>query len=284
VHTAACVSFDQTLDEARHANVRATANVLALSRSLHRRHPLRRHVHVSTAYVAGDREGAVYEDDAWMGQRFRNTYEQSKLEAEELVRQADELPVQVLRPSIVVGEAQSGWTSAFNVLYVPLRALASGGIAAVPHLKGGMADVVPVDYVADALLALADAPAVGETYHLTAGDRAIPLDQLVELTCREAGRPAPPIVAREDFRHHVGGSGPARVLLAHLDAYLPYMDVRARFDARRARAHLVPRGIEVPRLEGYLHGLLDYATATRWGRSPVSRMDARAGAAAAAAA
>lgn len=277
IHTAACVSFDQTLAEARLANVHATSRVLELSNALHARRPLRRHAHVSTAYVAGQREGTIFEDDGWVGQGFRNTYEQSKLEAEELVRGATDLPVQVLRPSIVVGEAQTGWTSAFNVLYVPLRALASGGIAAVPRLAGGTADVVPVDYVADAILALADAPAGGETYHLTAGDRSISLERLVELTCHAAGRPAPPVVDRDEFRDHVGDSGAARVLLAHLDAYLPYMDVRAKFDATRARAHLLPRGIEVPRLEAYIEGLIGFATATRWGRSPLSRVAARAG-------
>jgi long-chain acyl-CoA synthetase len=283
VHSAACVSFDQSLADARHVNVRGTANMLALSRALHEQRPLRRHAHVSTAYVAGDREGIVLEDEGWVGQGFRNTYEQSKLEAEELVRRETGLPVQVLRPSIVVGEAQSGWTSAFNVLYVPLRALASGGMTAVPRLAGGAADVVPVDYVADAVLELADAPADGQTYHLTAGEQAVDLDQLVEITCRAAGRPAPPIVDREEFRHHVGGSGPARLLLAHLDAYLPYMDVRARFDAARSHGFLAERGVEVPALESYLPALLEFANATRWGRAPISRVDARASAVVAAA-
>jgi thioester reductase-like protein len=277
IHTAACVSFDQTLAEARLANVHATSRVLELSNALHARRPLRRHAHVSTAYVAGKREGTIFEDDGWVGQGFRNTYEQSKLEAEELVRAATDLPIQIVRPSIVVGEASSGWTSAFNVLYVPLRALASGGMAAVPS-GGGLADVVPVDYVADAILGLEDAPATGLTYHLTAGDRAVNLEQLVRLTCDETGHPAPPVVSRERFRDQLGDHATARLLLAHLDAYLPYMEVRARFDASRARAHLVPRGIEVPRLDVYLGALLRFAAATRWGRNPVSRIAARAAA------
>jgi thioester reductase-like protein len=277
VHSAACVSFDQSLEDARHTNVGGTANVLELSGLLHGRHSLRRHVHVSTAYVAGDRSGPIAEDDAQCGQGFRNTYEQSKLEAEELVRAASHLPIQIVRPSIVVGEASSGWTSAFNVLYVPLRALASGGMAAVPS-GGGLADVVPVDYVADAILGLEDAPATGLTYHLTAGDRAVNLEQLVRLTCDETGHPAPPVVSRERFRDQLGDHATARLLLAHLDAYLPYMEVRARFDASRARAHLVPRGIEVPRLDVYLGALLRFAAATRWGRNPVSRIAARAAA------
>src|SRR6476646_1648088 len=81
-------------------------------------------MHVSTAYVAGDRRVTAYEDDAEHG-AFRNAYEQTKHEAERLVR-ASGLPWTIARPSIVVGESDSGWTSSFNVLYGPLRAFAAG--------------------------------------------------------------------------------------------------------------------------------------------------------------
>ena len=57
------------------------------------------------------------------GQGFRNTYEQSKQEAEQaLAAAADGLPLVVARPSIIVGDSASGWTSAFNVIYWPMRA------------------------------------------------------------------------------------------------------------------------------------------------------------------
>ena len=50
-------------------------------------------MHVSTAYVAGDADGLFTEADLDVGQGFRNTYEQTKLEAERLVpRAAGELP------------------------------------------------------------------------------------------------------------------------------------------------------------------------------------------------
>ena len=61
------------------------------------------------------------------------------------------LPVTVLRPSIVVGDQRSGWTSAFNVLYWPLRAFARGLLRSVPALPSSPVDVVSVDYVADAV-------------------------------------------------------------------------------------------------------------------------------------
>ena len=64
-----------------------------------------------------------------MGQGFRNAYERSKFEAELLVRERSaQLPILVLRPSIVVGERSSGWTTSFNVLYPPLKAFAGAPI------------------------------------------------------------------------------------------------------------------------------------------------------------
>jgi long-chain acyl-CoA synthetase len=268
IHAAACVRFDQTLDEARAVNVEGTRRMLALARRLHADHPLRRYVQVSTAYVAGDHRGSFGEPDRRIGQSFRNGYEQSKRGSEELVVAAaiGGLPVQVVRPSIVVGDRQSGWTAAFNVLYVPLRALVAGAVDAVPEEDRGLLDVVPVDYVADGLLGLSDAPADGRTYHLTAGRHAITVGELADLACTSTGRKPPPRVSAETFAATLGGSAAGRVLAANLGDYLPYLDVRTRFDAAGAEAHLSPRGIRVTPVADYLHRLIAYAQERRWGR------------------
>ena len=107
----------------------------------------RRFVHVSTAYVAGTHSGVFTED--MFGTDFRNTYEQTKCEAERIVAEVSGMEVAIARPSIVMGESGSGWTPVFNVLYWPLRAFARGLFARVPAKSDGRVDVVPVDYVAD---------------------------------------------------------------------------------------------------------------------------------------
>ena len=97
-------------------------------------------------------------------------------------RWRERLPVTVLRPSIIVGERDSGWTTSFNVLYWPLRAFSRGTYIALPARGDAPVDVVPVDYVADAIFALSQAPeAEGATYHLTAGADASSVGELVEL-------------------------------------------------------------------------------------------------------
>src|SRR5262249_61233896 len=57
----------------------------------------------------GDRKGTFYEDDLETGQRFRNAYERTKYEAERMVRAAmRQLPITVVRPSIIVGDSKTG--------------------------------------------------------------------------------------------------------------------------------------------------------------------------------
>ena len=75
-HCAASISFDMPLEEAREINVEGTRSMLELARVA----GARRFVHVSTAYVSGMHVGRFAED--MLGREFRNTYEQTKCEAE----------------------------------------------------------------------------------------------------------------------------------------------------------------------------------------------------------
>ena len=153
MHCAASISFDLPLDEARAINVEGTREIIELAREASRGR-LERFIHVSTAYVAGITEGTFREDQLDAGQEFRNTYEQTKWEAEHVVNDASDLDPVIARPSIVMGESGSGWTPAFNVLYWPIRAFSRGLFAEVPARPEALVDVVPVDYVADALVHL----------------------------------------------------------------------------------------------------------------------------------
>ena len=152
VHCAASVSFDLSLEQARAINVEGTRRMLELAGRAQELGVLERYAQVSTAYVAGTHAGRFSECDLDVGQSFHNSYEQSKFESEQLVRSRPGLPFTILRPSIVVGDRHSGWTSAFNVLYWPLRALARGLFPAVPAIASAPVDVVSIDYVADGIL------------------------------------------------------------------------------------------------------------------------------------
>ena len=263
LHCAASIAFDLPLEEARAINVEGTREVIGFAREAKALGRLTRFLHVSTAYVAGAYPGTFRERQLIAGQQFRNTYERTKWEAEQVVAAAGDLAPAVARPSIVMGESDSGWTPVFNVLYWPLRAFARGLFDTVPALPDGRVDVVPVDYVADSIVHLLDRSEAG-VFNLVAGREAPTVAELVELGCERFDRPAPQLVPPG-----------APTALADGEVYVPYFDMRVIFDDARARAVLGPAGIRPPRLADYFGRLIDYAEAARWGKAGVSREEAR---------
>jgi thioester reductase-like protein len=120
LHNAASLSFVST---GRHAepwrsNVDGTRNVLEFCREA----GVRTMHQVSTAYVAGMRSGRVYENELREGQEFVNPYEESKVEAEEMVRDSGFLDsVTVFRPAIIIGDSQTNITFTYHNFYVMLE-------------------------------------------------------------------------------------------------------------------------------------------------------------------
>jgi long-chain acyl-CoA synthetase len=279
VHCAATVSFTAGLSESRKINVDGTRNVLALAALCSQRGELRHFSHISTAYVAGTHPGQFTEHDLDVGQRFRNPYERSKFEAEQLVRaHAAKLPATtIVRPSIIVGESTTGWTPAFNVIYVPLRAFAQRRLKVLPATMSAPVDVVPVDHVADAILELAGGHTAGlNTYHVVAAERAATVKQLVELSARQLRRPPPPIVPPRLYRAGypllLACSGRRRrAAVRRAKPFLPYYTMSVRYTRDHAAARLDPAGLQPPALESYYARLLDYALASSWGRRTLPR-------------
>jgi thioester reductase-like protein len=274
VHSAASVSFSLPLDEARAINLEGTRRMLELAELAREHGGLECYAHISTAFVAGDHAGAFAECDADVGQTFHNSYEQSKFEAEQLVRSHEGLPYTILRPSIVVGDRNNGWTSAFNVLYWPLRAFARGLFTAVPAIASAPVDVVSIDYVADAAYQLCETSCGnGATYHLTAGEHASTIAELAGLASRYFRKPVPRVVTPAEFATMTLGAAERKALEAGSE-YFPYFCMEGTFDDRETRKRLEPDGITTIPLRDYVDKLLDFATRARWGKRPISRVDA----------
>jgi thioester reductase-like protein len=270
VHCAASISFELPLAQAREINVQGLARMIELARETSAGGGgLRRLLHVSTAYVGGTQAQAqcFTEEQLEQGQEFRNSYERSKYEGELLLlREARDLPVVIARPSIVVGHQASGWTPAFNVIYWPMRAFERGLLTRLPARADSIVDFVPVDYVTDGVLALLEQPQAGGTYHLVAGAHALTVGELVQLYAvlvdpRWHGRAPVRLVPQDAAADLPAGAG----------AYVPYFDVRCRFDDTRAREALGRLGVRKPNPRDYLGRLIGYAHETAWGKRPISR-------------
>lgn len=278
IHCAANVAFDQELEDARRTNVGGTRRMLEFARLAQQCGGLERYAQVSTAYVAGTHTGRFTEEDLEVGQGFRNTYEQSKFESEQMIRaEADELPWIVLRPSIIVGDQSSGWTSAFNVMYWPLRALSTGLFRAVPAMPESPLDIVSIDYVADAIYELAECPldSSHKTFHLTASEDASTFAEIVSLASRYFRKPEPQAVPPAEFVAGAGTLSDAAIEASRI--YFPYFAIATVFDNARTRARLAQAGIHCTPLREYMHHLLDFATRSRWGKRPIARAEAPTG-------
>jgi len=272
IHSAASVSFDLPIAQARAINVTGTANLLAACRRLP---ALERIDAISTCYVAGRRSGLVFEADL---QRpvagFHNTYEQTKFESEELLRAAmSDLPIAVHRPSIVVGDSRTGATGAWKVLYWPLKVIARGWLPVVPFDPDCTLDIVPVDFVADAVLGLAaDAHTLGGTFHLAAGpDRDTTTGELFGHVFRLLERRPPMLVPPALFRATIrpalmlAPSPRLRRTLATGLVYRPYLELRLQFDTSGADRHLAPLGIDCPPVTNYIDTVVRTAIESDFG-------------------
>ena len=266
IHCAASISFDLPLDEARAINVEGTREVVGFAREARALGRLERLVHVSTAYVSGRHAGVFRERQLDVGQSFRNTYEQTKWEAEHVLAEADDLAPVVVRPSIVMGDAVTGWTPAFNVLYWPVRAFLRGLFDVVPALPHGRVDVVTIDYVAGAILALLDGREVG-VFNVVSGADAVTVEEFVALAAARLGRETPAVVPRAGVADEISGSSG--------EVFLPYFEVETVFDDTRARAVLGPAGVRPTPLGQCFSALMDFAEAARWGKAPIGREAAR---------
>ena len=165
-----------SLSELRKTNVQGTANVIALAKDANKHHGLERFSHISTAYVAGAATGTVTENQLTDQYGFFTDYERSKYEGEQLVQAAKtELPISIFRPSMVVGNSNTGAIKTFNTFYFPLRLYLTGKLRFIPVGRQLRINVVPVDYVSKTVAQLTFEPkAEGQTFHVVAPYESLP--------------------------------------------------------------------------------------------------------------
>ncbi|QDV29255.1 Linear gramicidin synthase subunit D [Planctopirus ephydatiae] len=181
IHNAASLSFVATSEDGEpyRSNIGGTRHVLEFCRSL----GIRQFFHVSTAYIAGQRQGRVLETELDVGQELSNAYEESKLASEKMVREADFLDSPtVFRPGIIIGDSVTGYTTTYHGYYAALQlcntivktfnADETGLVGAQKvrlALNGNETKhLVPVDWVSAVMAHVITHPEHhGQTYHLT---------------------------------------------------------------------------------------------------------------------
>jgi thioester reductase-like protein len=178
LHSAASLVFHKdAAGEPERSNIGGVTNMLKLCEQV----GITEVHYISTAYVAGLREDVVYEADLVAGQIFRNDYEESKYNAELLVRNADFITdLTVYRPAVIAGDSRTGYTNTYHGLYMYLKLMSvlvrntepgPDGVRDTPVQFDMTGDedrnIVTVDWVSEVICHLVTSQeAHGRTYHL----------------------------------------------------------------------------------------------------------------------
>lgn len=268
VHCAAIYDITAPEAEQRAANVEGTRAVIDLARrldaTLH---------HVSSIAVAGTYHGEYTEDDFDVAQDLPTPYHQTKFEAELLVRSTQGLRYRVYRPAVVVGDSHTGEMDKVDGPYYFFGVLAK--LARLPRFTPmvlpdtGRTNIVPVDFVVDALVALIHAEDGaswdGRTFHLTA-PKTIGLRGIYRGIADAAG--LPPLrgtLPRAAATPIVRATGRAKLLrnMAATQLGIPaeildIVDLIPTFTSNNATDALRGTGISVPDFASYAPKLWRY--------------------------
>ena len=278
--------YDMTADDATNEalNVGGTRHALELAEALQ----VDCFHQVSSVAAAGEFHGRFDESMFAEGQALHSPYHRTKYESERIVREEASVPWRVYRPSIVVGDSQTGAMDKIDGPYYffPLMKQLRDRLPAWLPLVGvdlGDTNVVPVDYVAKAMDHLAHLPERdGEAFHLVNPEPQSVVD-LMNVFCAAAGAPtfATPI---DRTATHAGPlalipralrpvelatamvkTAPAKLLLGQTigrlgipPEVLAHTRFSATFDSRRTEQALAGSGIGVPDLESYARTLWGY--------------------------
>ena len=264
IHSAADTSFSQTLEAARATNTEGTRRALELTAGWTR---VERWTYVSTAFVAGLRTGRILESDV-PASEWANAYEQSKAEAEALVRDARH-DWCIARPATVVCDDLHGRITQFNAVHRALRLYFGGLAAMLPAATESTLDVVTTEFAARGIVAatLSD-DATRRAFHLCAGDGAMPLRDLLDVS-HEAFARAPAwrrkgvarpvltdLTTYRIFEEAIESAGSERVKRAmrSLGHFVPQLAYPKRFDTSGADALL---GEPAPSVETFWGAMVD---------------------------
>ncbi len=273
-HLAAIYDLAADAEAQRIANVDGTRNALDLAAAIgagcfH---------HTSSIAAAGLYPGVFREDMFEEAEGLDDPYLRTKHDSEGLVRKEKRLKWRIYRPAMVVGDSRTGEIDKIDGPYYFFTFLKKMRELLPPWMpllgiEGGRINLVPVDYVADAMDHIAHKPRLdGQTFHLV-DPEPMRVGEVLNTFAR-AGH-APEMSMRIDARMFafvpgsvrmaVGNLPPVRRMLGVLlrDFRIPKQTLKfitypTRFDNRQTERALKGSGIEVPRLEDYAWRLWDY--------------------------
>jgi thioester reductase-like protein len=226
-------------------NLRGTLEVVQLAMRARDHHGLRRFSHVSTVAVAGHRANEVVQEDTaidWNRSDY-DPYARTKKFCEHMVHELlHDVPRTIFRPSIVLGDSRRAETNQFEMV----RAFVFlAGLPVLPFRPSDRIDIVPVDFVADAVATLHQKEKPAHViYHLSSGRDSETFSVLTEALSQAQGKRAPMFVPELEgpsskvVNALAGSAGKVGGLATLLKVFLPYLVWNTVFDNSRVIAEM----------------------------------------------
>lgn len=273
-HLAAVYDLGADEESQVQVNIDGTRNTVEFAKAIDAGH----FHHVSSIAAAGLYEGVFREDMFEEAENYEHPYFMTKHESEKIVRKESKVPWTVYRPAMVVGDSQTGEMDKidgpyyFFKLIQRMRQLLPPWMPAV-GLEGGRVNIVPVDYVVDALDHISHQDGIkGRAFHLVdpVGYR---VGDVLDIFSRAAHAPRMNLFINAALLGFIPRSvkkglmavAPIRRIrnavmkdLGLPEDILAFVNYPTRFDSRDAEAMLKGTGITVPNLKDYAWRLWDY--------------------------
>ena len=273
-HLAAVYDLKADAESQRAANIDGTRNVVLFANELgatcfH---------HVSSIAAAGLYEGVFREDMFEDAENLDHPYFGTKHEAEKLVREECQIPWRIYRPGIVVGDSRTGEMDKIDGPYYFFKLIQRTRQLLPPWmptigLEGGRINLVPVDFVVDALDHIAHKRGLdGKCFHLVDPEPRR-VGEVLNLFAKAGHAPPMSVYVNAALLGFIPNSvkrgllalTPVRRIrnaimkdLGLPEDLLTFVNYPTRFDCRETQAALKGTEIAVPPLESYAWRLWDY--------------------------
>ena len=273
-HLAAVYDLSADAQSQVAVNIEGTRNAVAFAKAIDAAH----FHHVSSIAAAGLYEGVFREDMFDEAENYEHPYFMTKHESEKIVRQEAKLPWTIYRPAMVVGDSRTGEMDKidgpyyFFKLIQRMRQLLPPWLPAV-GLEGGRVNIVPVDFVVDALDCLGHKPGIDKRCFHLVDPQGYRVGDVLDIFSRAAHAPRMNLFINaallgfipKGVKKGMMAFAPVRRIrnaimkdLGLPDDILAFVNYPTRFDSREAQAALKGSGIAVPNLKDYAWRLWDY--------------------------
>lgn len=255
-------------------NIDGTRNTVELAKALDAGH----FHHVSSIAAAGLYEGVFREDMFEEAENYEHPYFMTKHESEKIVRTECKIPWSVYRPAMVVGDSQTGEMDKIDGPYYFFKLIQRMRQILPPWmptigLEGGRINIVPVDFVVDALDAISHKPGIArKCYHLV-DPEGYRVGDVLDIFSKAAHAPKMNVFVNAALLGFIPRSitkglmalAPVRRIrnavmkdLGLPEDMLTFVNYPTRFDCRDMQAMLKGSGIACPKLPDYAWRLWDY--------------------------